>query len=929
MPPVIAAIAALVHVIGVGLAAGGWTAFLTATALSVGSSLVLGGITKLIKGSTNLSLQSDTANHSVTIKQAAGYRRFRYGKGDDGGTLTYAASSGANSEYFHMVVTYWAHQIKAIDAIIFDDYQLVLDGAGNEIGKYAGGFCFVEMKLGAPGEPAFPGLVADTAGLGAAAWTASCRQDGFASIHVKLKLDPSKFPNGVPQAVKVVARCKLVKDPRTGVTDYTDNLACCIRDYAIDPIFGMGFDEATEINDTTFIAAANLADENVPQLAGGTKHRYTCNGGSDTSKKPGDVLKGMLANEANGKSAWIAGQLNLWLGSYRAPELSFNDDDLRGAPQLTGRTSRSELYNAVRGIFVSPESGYQPTDFPSVVNPAYVADDSGFPGCANRSYWLTPIAYAVNDAVFNKGFAYVCTNAHVSGALTEPGAGANWAMVWVLCPELHWKDVEYAFVNNASECQRLAKMDLEYGRRMFTVMNPMKLKGYQVQPPETLQLTQQAMNWVNKTFEMRLSSLLMDGMYLGVNHTLKEVDSGIWSWSILDERLMGAFPSVVTADPSVVAAVTGLTLVSGSATVVTRGDGVKLSRIRVTWNQPIDQFVLAGGKIFVEFKKHADPNWIPGDEVDGAAQESYLSGVDDNVAYDVRVRCRNSAGVYGAYVSALNHTVSPVTSHITQGALTSSTIGNKNSTIVGGVNPLSAADVGASVTVSIAAFQLQFGFGRVSYNASSIAGLSYNTGYFIYCVDALLAGGAVTYLATTSFDVVVANVNNVYIGSVGTPASGGSGTGGGGEPGGCCCIDQWFSEHGVIEVAEVGDLFDCYVGDGEVEPRMLEQMGPPKFVPCVALVAENGAEWRGSSDTTVHPKDSEPCFAEHAHRSQMKTYLLQQDGSWKLEWSPIRVIPLGMRWVRQGYIGKSEFAAGVDWKKRMFTHNSVPPPDPK
>lgn len=935
MPPVIAlvvqGILAIAGAISAGIAAGGWIAALTIGALATGAQLVLGGIMHLIKGSTDLSLQSDTANQNVTVKQSAAPRAFLYGKGQSGGVLTYLASTGVNAQFLHLVVTYFARECTAVDGYLFDDYQLVLDGSGNETGKYAG-FVSVETKLGAPGEAAFPGLVADTAGLGASAWTSSCRQDGCLSVHYKLKWDQNIFPNGVPRKFGIVARGNKVYDPRTSTTGYSANLALCIRDWMTDSVFGFGFDSATEINDTLYIAAANLADETVTLAAGGGQNRYTCNGPNDSSKQRGDILKGMLANEANGKHGYIAGQSCLWLGAYRAPTLSFGDDDLRGAPQVTGRFSRDNLYNAVRGVYVEPTAGYQATDFPAVVNPSYMAEDSGFSGTANRGRWATATAYVVNDAVFNRGNAYVCTNAHTSGASTEPGAGASWASDWTLCTEIHWKDVEYPFVNNAPEAQRLAKMDLEYGRRMMQAVEPMKLSAYQLQPPDVFQLNMDAMSWVNKTFEVVTTKLLQDtdnstggqgAPYLGVDVAIKETDAGVFAWSTADEQASPTFPPPNVQDPTVCQPVTGLTLVSGSATVVTQSDGVKRPRIHVTWNSPTDQFVLAGGKIFVEFKKHSSGTWLSGDEVDGAVQETYLQGVDDGVAYDVRVRARNATGVFSPYATVNNHTVSLTTSHITQGALTSISIGNKNSAIVGGVTPLSAVDAGASDTINIAAFQIQFGFGRVSFNSGSIAGLARSQGYFVYFVDAALAGGAVTYLATTSFDVVVSSVDNVYVGWINTPAAGGSGTSGSDDTGGCCCIDQWLNPFTVVEVAEEGEPLDCWDGE-KLYKHPIEKASKPKFVSCVALIADNGCEWRGSADTQVYPVDQAPCLAGYAQRARLMT-----DNDGKLEASAVTVVWLGKRWVREFYAGKREFAAGCTPNKRIITHNLMIENNPK
>jgi hypothetical protein len=80
--------------------------------------------------------------------------------------------------------------------------------------------------------------------------------------------------------------------------------------------------------------------------------------------------------------------------------------------------------------------------------------------------------------------------------------------------------------------------------------------------------------------------------------------------------------------------------------------------------------------------------------------------------------------------------------------------------------PLTAADAGTSVTITIAAHGLQTSTGLVSYNAGTITGLSYATTYYVYASDPTYAGGAVTYLATTDRTDLVSAVGLYYVGNI-------------------------------------------------------------------------------------------------------------------------------------------------------------------
>lgn len=98
---------------------------------------------------------------------------------------------------------------------------------------------------------------------------------------------------------------------------------------------------------------------------------------------------------------------------------------------------------------------------------------------------------------------------------------------------------------------------------------------------------------------------------------------------------------------------------------------------------------------------------------------------------------------------------------------------------------LTATDAGTNATIAVSAHTRKIpgesGVVSITYNSGSITGLAFSTRYFIYADDATQAGGAVTYIATTNSDDLVALAARVYMGEVTTPADGGTGeTGGGG-----------------------------------------------------------------------------------------------------------------------------------------------------
>jgi hypothetical protein len=167
--------------------------------------------------------------------------------------------------------------------------------------------------------------------------------------------------------------------------------------------------------------------------------------------------------------------------------------------------------------------------------------------------------------------------------------------------------------------------------------------------------------------------------------------------------------NVSVADPTVAQPPSGVTLASGAGTVLTRGDGIKLSRIQVTWTAPADQFVLSGGKIFCEYQVHNSGNWQPAFECDGATTVGFIQGVSDGVAYDVRLRSRNVHDIYSAFVTVTNHVVVSQASNYSYRPLS---------------NPLTATDAGASDTIVVAGFTMRVGGSDVAITGFSITSLS-------------------------------------------------------------------------------------------------------------------------------------------------------------------------------------------------------------
>jgi hypothetical protein len=564
--------------------------------------LILGGVSTIAqvvrsRSRSRADLGTQARNFTITGIQAAGPWRIVYGRAHLGGTYSFRHLTGTNKEFFHQIITLSGRKVYQINDMYFEDEMVPLDGNGDATGKFAG-YVHVEKHTGDPNDTSqpFPGLAA----AAPTKWTANHLQRGRAKAYVRLKWNADLFPNGNPN-ITFDIKGKEVWDPRTGTTGYSENVALCCRDYLADSTYGMAA-ASSELDDGaggSIRAAANICDEDVNLNPSGTEKRYTANGAFETTSKPVDVLGDLLGAMA-GYPTYINGKFGLLAGAWRTPTLTLTDGDLRGSIKYDARLSRSEIFNAVKGLYLCPTNKWQPADYPSWTNAGYEAEDG----------------------------------------------------------ERIWHELNLPFTISSATAQRLAKIELERTRRQGTLTLPCKLAGYLAQPGDVIKETHARFGWDEKTFEVVGAKLAADldaseNPVLGVDLRCRETDSAVYNWSSGDQKITSGPPTLTLPDGNLVAAPTGLTLSDYS---VQRADGIRVTYLKVVWTAPADEFVISGGKIHVEFKKVADSVYISAGAALGAATEHSIGRVDDAVNYDVRIRAENSYGALSVWVAG-QHTV--------------------------------------------------------------------------------------------------------------------------------------------------------------------------------------------------------------------------------------------------------------------------------
>lgn len=338
--------------------------------------------------------------------------------------------------------------------------------------------------------------------------------------------------------------------------------------------------------------------------------RYTCNGVMPTSTLPADGIE-LLKSAMAGDCVYISGKWVVFAGAYRTPTLpAFDESDLR-APLSSVRLkpATTEIFNVGRGLYVSAQNNWQPTDLPEVRNATYKAQDGG------------------EDLPL---------------------------------------DLEFPFTTSSAAGQRLLKIAIERSRQGIAFVAKCKLNAWQVRAGDVIPWTDPDLGWSSKPFEVLGVALVAEEdangqPYLGVDLTLKETASAVWDWNDGEETIIDPAPNTSLRSPFDIANPTALSVTNS---VQQQSDGTTIPRLLVSWTAPADANVTARGGVRVEYKLAAASDWLPVDFIRGEITSLYILAVVIGQSYDVRVRSetefsKSPTWVTHASVAVVGDTTAP------------------------------------------------------------------------------------------------------------------------------------------------------------------------------------------------------------------------------------------------------------------------------
>jgi len=552
------------------------------------------------------SLTGEVEGRERNIKLPTQARRTIYGQNKVGGTVVFLETSD-DDKYLHMVLAIADHEVEFIPSSLYlndANVGVAINGYdANLVARYVP-FSFDWTLFGQPrnDSPFWDGTnplarfkyhdgtqtIADADLVAETSADENFVLNGVAYIYARYEWDVDAYPNGIP-ALTTIVKGKKVFDPRDDTTAYSENPALILRDYLTSDI-GLG-STAAEIDDDAVTAAANICDETVT-LESGTEKRFEANGVIDSDKAPNTVLPRLLTSMI-GECIYTDGKWVMLAGAYRSPTITLDEDDLAGSISVQTRASRRDSFNTVKGIFVSPQDNFQPTDYPEITNATYVTEDSG---------------------------------EKVSTELDLP------------------------FTSSNTMAQRIAKIHLERGRQQLIISYPAKLTAFVLQVGDTVMVTNARFGFSSKVFEVIEWSLAVnqgDGSTsYGVDLVLRETAAGVYTWASNEQIAFDPAPN--TTLPSAFST-SGVGIAISEELRIANQKAIAVITATLSGGGNFRE------QYEVQFKKSTDTEFTSLGRSNAKIFD--ILDVEDNVTYDIRARSITGLGVRSAFTNISHQAV--------------------------------------------------------------------------------------------------------------------------------------------------------------------------------------------------------------------------------------------------------------------------------
>jgi hypothetical protein len=645
------AIAGLISAIGTTIAAGGitnlafgvyanWAAFAAVTAAFTALSAISRSLmdAPTIEAMTGINFNS---------RDPRGTRKIIYGECRIGGTCVFIGSSTpvgeADNKLLHIVIALAGHSIESIDEIYLNE-EKAWDASSGLVAKFDGAAQFF-LKPSGGNETTLTSEVSE--------WTSDHDLWGTAYIHARFDYEGNEdvWTSGVPN-ISCVVKGKKIFDPReaghdidnSSTWEYSNNPALCLYDYMRDDKYGLG-EDAANIDQTALIASANICDEDVEINSigsGVTQKRYTCDGVLDTKASIKSNIETILTGMI-GACNYASGKFFINAYAHAEPQTTVISESMLVAPiQLVTRQSRRNLYNAVKGQFISEEENYTLADYPAQIGKtdagSFVTGDYYYITDVGSTVW-TGIGASANT----QGIIFKATGAGSGTGKASAYAGADGEIIYL--------DMNLPMTKNNKRAQRIAKLTMLKSRLQAKIKMTLNMEGMKYKVGDNVKVTNARLGYDEKEFEVDSYRLLPNEGGINVEIEATENASAAYDWLTTDEVDFTTSAETTLYDGTTCIAPTALNI-TPSSTVM--DDGSIQNIIDIDWTASLDAFV---DHYEIDYKPSASSVYaqdltkgslVPSD----VSRDVYhkIKNLPPNTAIDIRVRAVNERGVKSAYL---------------------------------------------------------------------------------------------------------------------------------------------------------------------------------------------------------------------------------------------------------------------------------------
>lgn len=439
------------------------------------------------------------------------------------------------------------------------------------------------------------GQTADSAlDTASADWTTDHRLRTVGYWVGQLTYDATAFPTGIPSP-SLTVRGRKVYDPRTATTAWSQNPALCILDYLIGTVPINGGTEPVGIGATLdeIDLDSFIAAANICD-----ETVALAAGGTQVRYTCDGTVSTDTAPSAVLESmlTCCAGSLVYSAGTYRL---------FVGAARATSFTLTAGM---LRGALK-----YRPRpSLRTIFNTA-------------RGTYIDP-----NNYYEAADFAPQAVAAYI----TEDGG------------EIIPQDFQLAFTQNGIRAQRLARQYLlkqRLGRATIEAPCNWSALNIAIMDTGTVDIDLgpgMPSKWIVTDWRLAEGG--------GINLTLQAEDDAAYTWTTANETTIAASPRPTMERSTDVPDITGLTVDSASYVE----DGFALGALAIDWDDAASAFVNAYD---IQVRQNGTSPWTM--SASSTTSSTTVYGLTVGTAYDVRVRCRRSNGVEGAWNQVDNTTV--------------------------------------------------------------------------------------------------------------------------------------------------------------------------------------------------------------------------------------------------------------------------------